>query len=244
MNDNHCPHCGKPVNELADASFCPFCGGRLKTAEPERVSESAIVRDILEQVKKTEDPRKKHALLLEAEQQDPQSLAVAQELLFLGRLHMRGGKHLDFSIIKCYLFMLYLQPEQLSRTRQEELREELFAHPQLLKCLELCVNKDDFMRSYLLKLAGEFIFLFLRGDSRYMRRLFGFGLESRASKNLADPVAVMLNHMQRDEQLKPEQRNMLMSALYQAFDKDMGGDTKWLDDRLKGMGMVVPGSVL
>ena len=241
----HCPHCGKSLEALSGAAFCPFCGGAVPNANHSAggpaAGEPEELREALKRAAETSDPRKKFELLKAAEGEYPQSLGVAQELLFLGRLYERGGKNVDFSIIKCFLWMLYLEPEQFTKKRKDELREELFAHPQLQKCLALCDDPDAFLWMYLLRLAEEFIKLFLRGDSRYMRRIFGLGSDSRAPKFLADPVSCMILSILGDEQLSPEQRELLTRALYQAFSKDMAGETKWLDEKLSRVGVDVSG---
>lgn len=236
----NCPHCGKSLEALSGAAFCPYCGGAVSGAKGAAERESDATRALLRKVAETTDPRKKHELLLEAERESPDSLGVAQELLFLGRLYERGGKNVDFSIIKCFLLMRYLEPEQFTEARKDELREELFAHPQLKKCLSLCGDENAFLRTYLLRMAEEFISLFLRGDSRYMRRIFGFGLDSRAPKLLAGPVGDMMVNIREDGKLSQKQRDMLIQTLYQAFSRDMGGDTQWLNEKLKRVGISVP----
>jgi hypothetical protein len=213
------------------------------SAKSAAAQEPEAVRAALKKVEETTDPRKKFELLRAAEQEYPQSLGVARELLFLGRLHERGGRNVDFSIIKCFLLMVYLEPGQFTKQRRDELRNELFHHPQLEKCLSLCEDQESFLRQYLLRMAGDFIVLFLRGDSRYMRRIFGFGLDSRAPKLLADPVAGMIQRIQDDEALSPEQRDMLSRTVYQAFAKDMSQDTQWLDEKLHKAGVTLSGIV-
>ncbi len=244
MTQAYCPHCGKSLESLEKAAFCPFCGQAIAKEASAAAKEPEALSALLAQISSVTDPKKKHALLLEAEKEYPDSLAVAQELLFLGRLYERGGRNVDFSIIKCYLFMLYLHPSQLSPARQAELRTEFFAHPQLEKCLALTDDQDAFLRKYLTRLAGEFIQLFLRGDSYYMRRFFGFSLDSRAPKLLAAPAAQMLMGMRRDTELTPEQRDLLMLAFYQAFSQDMSGDTQWLNQELRKEGIGIPGVIL
>ena len=237
MRETSCPHCGKSLEALLEVAFCPYCGGAVTAYQGTSDQEPENVRTLIEKVQAETDPRKKHDLLLAGEAEYPQSLAIAEELLFLGRLYERGSKNVDFSIIKCYLFMLYLAPEELTKQRQNEFREELFHHPLLEKCLSLCSDKDAFLRAYLLRLEREFITLFLRGDSRYMRRIMGFAFDNRASKLLARPVANMIATMHDDDQLLPEEKDMLVLTLYQAFSKDMGGDTQWLDEKLEAMGL-------
>ena len=241
MRETSCPHCGKSLETLPEVAFCPFCGGALTYASGQSEQEPQEVFVLIEQAEAERDPRKRYAMLTAAEENYPQSLAVAQSLLFLGRLHERGGKNVDFSVIKCYLFMPYLEPEKFSEQEKDRFRKELFIHPQLDKCLSLCEDRDAFLRMYLLRLEGDFIQLFLRGDSRYMRRIFGFGVDGRAAKLLANPVANMLSNICVDDKLSEAQREMLVRTLYQAFSKDVAGETQWLDARLKEEGIAVSG---
>jgi hypothetical protein len=174
------------------------------------------------------DPVKKHRILTEALAKYPQSLPIAEELLFLGRLYERGKGTLDFSVIKCYLLNIYLEPDAFAPARADELRHELFNHPDLDRCLALAPDREAFLRHYLHRLGCQFIDLFLRGSSKYMRRIFGFGLESRAPKLLASPAARMLAAMHGDAALTPAQRDMLMQAFFDAFSAQLSGDTQWL----------------
>lgn len=234
-----CPHCGKMLEEKTGAAFCPYCGGavspaRLKEQEPEEAL--AYVR----QAEELQDPKKKWELLKKAEAQYPDSLAIAKELLFLGRLHERNHRDVDFSVIKCHLWMLYLKPGELTPERQSRMREEFFAHPQLVKCMDLSPNPEAFLRAYLVRLAIEFIRLFLRGDSVYMRRFFGFGMDSRAPKLLASPVCLMMQNIRQDGELPAHRQELLAQTLYEAFSQDMAGDTKWLDEALGKVGLPAP----
>lgn len=232
-----CPRCGKPA-QLADAAFCPHCGAPMRTAVDVPVPEGA--RALLEKAADQADPVKKHKLLLEAQAQYPDCLEVAQELLFLGRLHERSHKKLDFSVIKCHLLHLYLTPETFSGDLRRQMRQELFGHPDLKRCQELASDADAFTRQYLERLSREFINVFLRGSNRYMHSFFGFRLDHRVSKLLADPLALMLANVHSDTDLDFDQRTMLYDALYRAFLLETGNDAKWIDALLEEQGLPVP----
>ena len=231
-----CAKCGKETEKQAEVAFCPFCGGALGT-QPTAKQEPQAVCDLLVQADGMTDIRRKHDLLLQAEKDYPDSLAISQELLHMGRLYERGTKNADFSIIKCFLLMAYLKPSDFPATRRKELLNEIFHHPQLEKCLALAQDRDAFLRAYLLRLSKEFIQLFLRGDSRYMRRIFGIGMDSRASKLLAEPAADILQAISLDEEQAPELRTMLAQQFYEAFSADMSGETTWLDQKLEKLGL-------
>lgn len=236
MSENRCPHCGHTLNLDGGVAFCPYCGGALSKAAPAAPSEA--VRAVLQKAELLEDPVKKHALLAQALADHPDSLAVAEELLFLGRLYERNPRTLDFSVIKCNLLNLYLEPDEYSPEQTEAMRAELFTHPDLERCLRLAPDREAFLGHYLTRLSGQFIDLFLRGSSRYMRRFFGFGLDSRAPKLLSYPAARMLAAMGQDEALAPQQRAQLQNAFYRAFTTQVG-DTQWLTQAMAELGVTL-----
>lgn len=240
MAEFGCPHCGKTLESMAGAAFCPYCGGAVEAAQPPKPEQEEVL-EALRKAEGIQDPKKRWQALQEIQARHPESLAIARELLFLGRLHERSPRDVDFSVIKSHLWMLYLKPRELPRERQERMREEFFEHPQLQRCLELSPNPDGFLREYLIRLATEFIRLFLRGDSLYMRRFLGFAMDSRAPKLLADPVCLMLQNIRQDAQLSGRRQEQLTQALYKAFSLDMAGETQWLDAALGKAGLPVPG---
>lgn len=227
MPDILCPHCHKAVG-AADAAFCPFCGGKLRKSGPEL---SAVLQET--------DPVKKHDGLLALRAQHPDSLEVAEELLHLGRLYERGRKGVDFSIIKCFMLNVYLEPDTLKKGRREELRGEIFSHPDLDACLALAEDKEEFLYRYLLRLSEDFIRLFLQGSSRYMRQMFGFTNSSKAPKYLAQPAAKMMLNIMRDDTLDERRRALLARAFYAAFASRLDGETKYLDEMLKAFDLIV-----
>lgn len=230
MSEIQCPHCGRKLSTESGAAFCPYCGGAL--SQPQAAPEDSAVRELLAKVETLTDPVKKYALLHSAQAQYPKSLAIAEELLFLGRLHERNPKVLDFSVIKCYLLMIYLEPETMMPEKIGALRRELFDCPELDACLALCEDQTAFLNKYLTRLSGQFIDLFLHGSSKYMHRFFGLGLDSRAPKLLAAPVAHMLAAMRDDPVLSAEQRSLLMHALYAAYNARFMSDMQWLQKEM------------
>lgn len=239
MNHNTlpvCPRCQKTI-ETADAVFCPFCGAPVS---PKAHAVPEEVKKVLAKVDKADDPKKKYALLTEAEKQYPDSLEIAEELLFLGRLHERSPRKMDFSVIKCFLWHFYLTPDEFSEARKDEMRQELVAHPQLEKCLSLAPDRDVYMRRYLQRLGAEFVGLFLKGSNYYTNSFFGIRLNSRMEKVLASPVCRMLGNIHKDTALTDTQRGMLYDALYRAFLSETGGEPRHLDELLEKENLPVP----
>lgn len=231
-----CPVCCRQLN-VADAAFCPYCGAAVQTEKKPVPQE---VRKLLEQLEKQKDPVRKHAMLMEAEKQYPDSLEIAEEILFLGRLHERSAKKLDFSVIKCYLWHMYLTPEHFSAEQKNAMREELINHPHLQRCLTLAPDADAFMHRYLNRLASEFVGLFLMGSNYYTRSLFGFRLDNRMGRVLAEPAAQALCAIRADDQLDARHRALLYEAFYRAFVTETGGESKWVDVLLEKKGYPIP----
>lgn len=231
-----CPVCGRTA-QLEDAAFCPYCGAAMQhktTPVPQEVQK------LLAQADKLTDPVKKHRLLMEAEQKYPESLEIAEALLFLGRLHERDSKKLDYSVIKCYLWHMFLTPKDFSEEQKNSIRHELFHHPQLEKCMALAPEADAYLRRYLQRLAAEFVHLFLKGSTHYTRSFFGFRLDGRMGRVLAQPAADILCRIREDEQLEPQQRAVAYDAFYRAFLSETGGESKWLNELLAQRGYPVP----
>lgn len=231
-----CPRCHQTA-QMADAAFCPFCGAPMQQAQPDMPQE---LKQLLKKIDEQADPVKKHKLLTEAQEKYPDSLEVAEELLFLGRLHERSNRNVDFSIIKCHVWHMYLTPSDFSEEKKDAMRQELLAHPQLLRCLELAPDKDRYMRRYLERLAGEFVNLFLKGSSHYSRSIFGLRLDTRMDRVLADPAAHMLRCIYQDDQLTPQQRDMMYDAFYRAFLAEAGGKSTWVDELLEKLDCPIP----
>lgn len=221
MTEILCPQCHQAIG-AADAAFCPFCGEKLRQTGPD-----------LKPVLHEPDPVKRHDGLVALQAQYPESLEVAEEILLLGRLYERGRKGVDFTIIKSYILNVYLEPNLLKKSQSAALRQEIFHHPDLDRCLQLADDKDAFLRRYLTRLSEEYIRLFLKGSSQHMRSIFGYVNERKAPKYLATPAAQMLLNMQRDDTLTDEQRRLLMQAFYAAFDRLLAGETQYLDDLMK-----------
>lgn len=231
-----CPRCYKTI-QAADAAFCAYCGAPLRVQGDDLSPE---LRQLLRKIDQEKDPAKKHALLLNAQQAYPDCLIVEEELLYLGRLYERSPKKLDFSIIKCYLWHMYLTPEDFTDAKKQEMREELLCHPQLLRCIALSDDPDNYLRRYLERLGREFVAVFLKGSNYYTRSFMGFRLDSRMEKVLAEPLVKMLANIRRDRELSGEHRDMMYDALYRAFLSETGGDAKWVDAELAEMGCPIP----
>jgi len=231
-----CQACRRSL-PMSDAAFCPYCGATLQT---EKRAVPDEVKKLLRELEKQKDPVKKHEMLVKAEEKYPDSLEIAEEILLLGRLYERSPKKLDYSVIKCYLLHMYLTPEQFSPDGKDEMRRELFSHPQLLRCLSLAEDENAFLRRYLGRLCAEFVTIFLLSSTYYTKSLFGFRLDSRMGRVLAEPAANMLCAIRSDEALDMQHRALLYDAFYRAFVTETGGESRWVDELLEKRGYPVP----
>ena len=222
---------------MSDAAFCPYCGAAVQT---DRHAVPEEVKSLLRELEKQKDPVKKHEMLLQAEKKYPDSLEIAEEILLLGRLYERSPKKLDYSVIKCYLLHMYLTPEQFDPARKEAMRRELFGHPQLMRCLALAQDENVFLRRYLSRLCTEFITIFLMSSTYYTKSFFGFRLDTRMGRVLAEPACAMLCAIRSDEALDVQHRALLCDAFYRAFVTETGGESRWIDELLEKKGYPVP----
>lgn len=251
-----CPGCGGRLEVEEDRPLqpftCPYCAQALvpekngravilkpgvqpavpctpQTAAPKEGDPAAL----LLRAEGEKDPGKKYMLLLEAEKAAPQDLKVQMALLLHGRLHERDGRRVDFSVIKSYILHIFEEPKSHSDKEREAMLRELFHEERLTRCLGFAPDPDGFLRDYLERLSLHYITLFLRGNSRYMKPIFGFstGL-GKAPRLLAEPVARMLFAMLLEPLLSYEERSRLARAFYAAFHRDMAGDTQALDSLL------------
>lgn len=230
MPNRLCPQCSREMTE-SNAAFCPFCGARLTVSAAGATPPGAAL--LLQKAADQPNNRKKLALLRQAREEYPDCLAVEEEWLFQGNLPEKAPRTLDYSIIKCHLLHLYLTPEDFSAHQQAAMRQELFADPQLAKCLALADSPEAFTAHYLERLSREFIQIFLFGSSQYMPRLMGIPLEHNAAKTLARPAARMLHSIQADEALTQAQRADLCAAFQRAFAAECGGDLRWLEQEME-----------
>ena len=195
---------------------------------PENMDET----DLLHEAAQSDDPAYAHACLKRAETLDPDSLAVQRALLMLGRLHERGKKPADYSLIKSYLLHSFEHPEKYTEAALEAAADELFRGPQLLRCLDLAPDPQAFLEQYLDDLAAEYIRIFIAGDSSHAPRVFGLSVKAQLHSYLARPTADMISNALQSPFLTKEQQRLTARSVYRAFSRQMGGETKALDSLL------------
>ena len=139
-----------------------------------------------------------------------------------------------FSVIKCYVLNVYLEPDAMKRTGAKPCAGRFSTTPIWTLPGAHAMNKDAFLRRYLERLSEEFIRLFLKGSSTVHAFVFRLYATSKAPKYLALPATRMLKNMQKDEQ--PDRRAAQppdARTFYTAFACQANGDTQYLDQELK-----------
>jgi len=202
-------------HEMADegARFCSSCGAPMADAAP--VPPSPLAERLAAATK----PDQKYRIIREALAENPEDFEANEALLFLGRLHeKRRGRHIDFSVIKCHLMSIYDEPGRFPQAEYAAKHHELFEGEQLVRTMALANNPSAFWSAYLLRMAREYIDLFIRGDSRYATWGFGFSrsMDSLA-KSCAEPVRRMIERIRADASLDDERRAQVERAVRDGF---------------------------
>ena len=227
-----CIQCGKKIDGEGMA-FCPYCGAKLpetgNAAEPQDEEAGKWIRKAMAV---TSFPERKK-ILLQGLNACPESREIKWELLFIGEEEPKKRSYsLDFSIIKCYILEIYRSWGNFSEDRRDRMRAKLFDDPQLRECCALFDDPEQKQREYIQRLCREYIQIFLEGNSQVMGNWFGIRIERNKEKKLAVPVADMIKRMKKDEKLSPEQRELLVQAMYQAYAARCSGATGHLDELL------------
>ena len=196
------------------------------------IKDSMTLSDLLHEAKVTDDPVFAYACLKRAEIMAPDSLEVQRALLMHGRLHERGRVAGDYSVIKCYLLHSFEHPEKHSQQEQEQMARELFNDPYLKNCLDLSPQPEAFMKDYLAELCAEYMHIFIAGDTSHAPLVFGLATKGMLHRYLAKPANDLLRNALSSPWLSMEEQLLLARGFYQAFYRQMDGQTKELDTLL------------
>lgn len=180
-----------------------------------------------------DDPKDVYAALRKAEELAPENLPVQRRLLMHGRLHERDPRRIDFSVIKCHLLHAFEHPETHNENELRAMAREIFDAPRLMRCLELALEKDAFLREYLRDLSREYIRVFIAPDHTHSPKLLGFSFKGSLPKQLARPAADILLNVLSSPFLNAQEADTLAKAFYGAFHEAMQGEVRELD-RLVG----------
>ncbi|MDO5022552.1 MAG: hypothetical protein Q4E07_04355 [Eubacteriales bacterium] len=192
----------------------------------------ADVNALLDIARKEADPAFRHKLLMRARDINPDDLAVQKAILMLGKLHEKSDKGVDFTKIKCYMLHVFEHPEKHTEEDIRSSAEELFHDPQLMLCLRLANDSRDFLEKYLTEIFGDYIRIFLAGDSSNVPSLFGIRPKHSVGRYLAKPMADIISNMMSCPYFTKEQQKLTSGLFYRCSFRFLGGEVKWLDEQL------------
>jgi len=182
-------------------------------------NEKPEVEALLARAGQERKPNRAHAHIQEALAIDPNSFAANRALLYHGRLFEIAKRPGDYMLIKCYLLNVFEEPGKYTAEKLDERINELFFDPQLERTSALSGDGPEFLRTYLRRLAQEYMRIFVRGRSDVSRTAFGFSRsEDFVQRRCEEIGAVMAQNMQAEPRLTEEQRGLLSEALAYGLD--------------------------
>ena len=224
-----CPLCARVhelnQQELPETLRCEGCGAALKPRahgaavmlEEEKAGpppERPEVEALLDRAAKERKPVRAYGHIQQALQLDPVSFVANRALLYHGRLHETAKRPGDYSLIKCFLFHLFEEPENYTAEEFEARVQELFHDPQLVRTGALSGDEAAFLREYLRHLAGEYMRVFVRGRSSVGRAAFGFQRSDDSARQRCGQIAaIMERNLRAEPRLDEAQRELLSEAL-------------------------------
>ncbi len=165
----------------------------------------------------------------------PDDLRVCRALLMLGGLGTRPRGTLDYSLIKCYVLRVFEKPEEYTDEERQEKAREIFDHPLLKHCLELCPDEEHaqaFLRSYAEELTGSYAHLFIEGASEHSGSLLGFSTLRSRQKARSVPFAALLTGIAGSGALGRQEKDLLLQCVWRDAKGLLQGDTALLTEKL------------
>ena len=173
--------------------------------------------------------RERYEALIQAEKEKPEDLSVQRALLLLGGQWKADGRNPDPSLIKCYLFHAFEHPEYHDEDSQKRMARAFFDEPRLQACLHLASQPQEFLREYLMELAGQYIDMFIWHQKEHVPSLFGFVPPKRIPKFLALPMGDVIRNIFLSPFLSVEEQQLLAGIFYRACYGFLSGQTEHLD---------------
>ena len=170
------------------------------------------------------DPRDRRKYVEHALEIDGDDLKANRALLMLGRLGEGGRIDADLSRIKSYLLTIFVKPDSFTPEQRRAMAREIYDHPQLKKCLDLCADREKFLRAYIRDLSGEYAQLFIDSAGEFSGSLLGFSTpQSRVNARVA-PFTKALTNILDCPDLAREERLLLLEAMRDNAKMILGSD--------------------
>ncbi len=221
-----CSGCGKTV-ENSGFTFCPYCGAKLP--DPAEKATDGKAEAWIRKALGEQSYPKRREILRKGLEECPDSREIAWELIFIGEEEPEKKKAVSFSVIKCYVLDIYMDPGSHKEQEKDRMRSRLFDDPEIARCCALFENPERKLQEYIQRLCHEYLVIFLAGNNRIMGNWFGFRNERNKDKKLAEPVSMMIRRIMADKKLLPEQKDLLRKEMIRAFAAETGGKTDLLE---------------
>lgn len=207
-----CHKCGRETLYEGEApKFCAHCASELK--RPDAYSQ---IDECLNEVRALDDTAERYAHLIKARERFPDNFLIEREILYLGRLHERGGRP-DFYRIPYWPLTALENPREYSAKDRKRMLDSFFQNPEIARVGSLSGDADAFWDEYLLHMAREYVNMFLKGSSANSTLLGFRRRESEVMRRSAACLARMLTNIGQSDLVDPALKPRLASALKRAF---------------------------
>lgn len=206
-----CALCGKDTQYGAERPrFCAHCAQKLPD------DAGADARDILERARAQDDTHKRYQILLEGREKLGELFETEREILYLGRLHERGGKP-DFYRIPYWPLNALERPKEFSARERKKMLDTFFENPEIARVGALSPDPDAFRDEYFQYMAREYVKLFIMGN-RANSQILGFRRrQGEVTRRCAMCMAGMLERLEVTGEVNEGDRPRVGRALFRAF---------------------------
>lgn len=170
------------------------------------------------------DPRDRRRYVVRALEIDGDDLKANRALLMLGRLGEGEKIDGDVSRIKSWLLTIFVKPDSFTPEQRRAMAREIFDHPQLKRCLDLCPDRDKFLRAYIRDLCKEYAQLFIDSAAEFSGSLLGFSTPSSRVNARVAPFVKALSNILDCPDLETEERRLLLTAMHENAQAVLGSD--------------------
>lgn len=216
INSIRCLSCGKETQFTSDTPhFCAHCARPFGAETPLRES----INTFIERARAEEDAARRYQILTAGKAELGEAFEIERELLFLGRLHERGGKP-DFYRIPYWPLNALERPDEFSAKERKRMLDAFFDNPEYARVSALAPDPEAFRCEYFNYMAREYVRLFIAGNQANSQ-IFGFRRRiGETAKRCARCMARMLTRLNQTDEVRKADKLPLARALTYAFDTE------------------------
>lgn len=235
MQTINCNKCNNTLSidleKIKDKVFCPYCGNEIILNSSNK-NEDLEIKSTINDVLKNNDPVKIHEELVLLDKNYPNNLDIKKALLLQGNLHLRNKKLADFSIIHSYMLNIYLEPNEIKKDKFNELHNELINGQRLNDCLKVANDKNKFLQQYYVDISENFINLFMKNSSRYIKSIMGIKIIKNEAKALSFYGAKIIKNIFNDSNIEENLKTTIAKSFYIAYGNVLGNEYQFINEYL------------